>query len=91
MECVKDEWVARYLEGETTSKATDHNIVIRSEENQRNKKSLQMGWAIPARATRRLTKMQKVFLNKLFNDGQTSHMVNIKSYFSRRAAAIRKG
>jgi hypothetical protein len=33
---------------------------------------LEMGWAIPVRSNRRLSNLQKNFLNKLFDDGETS-------------------
>ena len=73
MESVKDKWVERYLEGDCEGRRTDNTNLQSSQQDQRKvKKHLKMGWAIPVRTTRRLTKRQKVFLNRVFHDGEKS-------------------
>ena len=67
MSKVADEWVRRYAveQGESSS-----NIVPTDPTSSGTVCDLPKGWAIPKRSNRRLSNLQKNFLNKLFDDGE---------------------
>ena len=70
MSRVADEWVKRYtVEKAKSSSSASANDSTVSNDGECN---LLMGWAIPKRSTRRLSNIQKTFLNKLFDEGEKS-------------------
>ena len=71
MSRVSDAWVQRFaVEGAESSEHQD--IADESLTSLTGVCDLPMGWAIPVRTTRRLTNVQKKFLNRLFDEGETT-------------------
>ena len=71
MSRVSDAWVQRFaVEGAESSEHQD--IADESLTSLTGVCDLPMGWAIPVRTTRCLTNVQKNFLNRLFDEGETT-------------------
>jgi hypothetical protein len=68
---VSDNWVKRFAgdDAESTMQSSDQaaNVSLSSCDGE---SKLRMGWAIPQRVQRRLSNLQKNFLNQLFDEGE---------------------